>query len=114
MEDIKWLSDTGLLKRIGEKIKEWRLESDLTQQRTAELCRMSLITFQNIEHGKGGSFVNYLRVLRVLYRLDILNVFIREKEISPIEFQKFEQGLKPKQRASRKSHAADTDNTPVW
>lgn len=114
MEDIKWLSDAELLKRIGNKIKEWRLEADLTQQRTAELGRMSLITFQNIERGKGGSFANYLRILRVLDRLDVLDIFIKEKELSPIEFQKFEQGLRQKQRASRKNHAADTDNTPVW
>lgn len=114
MEDIKWLSDAELLKRIGNKIKEWRLEADLTQQRTAELGRMSLITFQNIEYGKGGSLANYLRVFRILDRLDTLAVFLKEKEISPIEFQKFEQGLRQKQRASRKNHAADTDNTPVW
>jgi len=114
MEDIKWLSDSEILKHIGLKIREWRLEENLSQQTVAKRAKMALITFQNIEHGKGGSFVNHIRVLRVLDHLDALSIFLQPKQISPIEFQRFEQGLKERQRARKKNHAADIDSTPVW
>ena len=114
MEDAKWLSDAELLSRIGAKIKEWRLESNLSQQTIAERAQLSLITFQHIEHGKGGSAANYLRVLRVLDRLDALAPFLEERHIPPIEYQKFVQGLKQRKRATKKDYAANEDSAPVW
>lgn len=31
MEDVKWMTDSAILKRIGEQIKAWRLEMNMSQ-----------------------------------------------------------------------------------
>ena len=109
MEDIQWLSDKMILEGIGKKLKEWRLEMDLSQAEMASKTELSLATYLHFEHGKGGSMSNFLRVLRVLGRLDSLEAFFQERPISPILAQKIERGMKLRQRATRNM----TKSTPT-
>ena len=109
MEDIQWLSDKMILEGIGKKLKEWRLEMDLSQAEMASKTDLSLTTYLHFEHGKGGSMANFLRVLRVLGRLDSLETFFQERPISPILAQKIERGMKLRQRATRNA----TKSTPT-
>lgn len=39
-------------KKIGIKIKEYRLKNNLTQEKLAEICNLSTIHISNIERGK--------------------------------------------------------------
>ena len=39
-------------KKIGQKIKEYRLKNNLTQEEFAELCNLSTIHISNIERGR--------------------------------------------------------------
>ena len=102
MDNIQWLSDRMILSGIGKKLKEWRLEMNLSQIDVAEQTELSLTTYLNFEHGKGGSMSNFMRVLRILNRLDSLEVFFQERPMSPILAQKIERGMKLRQRASKK------------
>jgi len=102
MEEIQWLSDRMILDGIGKKLKEWRLEMNLSQTDMAEKTGISLTTYLNFEHGKGGSMSNFLRILRILNRLDSLDVFFQERPMSPILAQKIERGMRLRQRASKK------------
>ena len=102
MEEIQWLSDRMILDGIGKKLKEWRLEMNLSQTDMAEKTGISLTTYLNVEHGKGGSMSNFLRILRILNRLDSLDVFFQERPMSPILAQKIERGMRLRQRASKK------------
>ena len=102
MEEIQWLSDSMILDGIGKKLKEWRLEMNLSQTDMAEKTGISLTTYLNFEHGKGGSMSNFLRILRILNRLDSLDVFFQERPMSPILAQKIERGMRLRQRASKK------------
>lgn len=102
MSEIQWLSDRMILEGIGKKLKEWRLEMNHSQIEVAELTELSLTTYLNFEHGKGGTMSNFLRVLRVLDKLDSLEIFFQERPMSPILAQKIERGMKLRQRASKK------------
>ena len=102
MEEIQWLSDRMILDGIGKKLKEWRLVMNLSQTDMAEKTGISLTTYLNFEHGKGGSMSNFLRILRILNRLDSLDVFFQERPMSPILAQKIERGMRLRQRASKK------------
>lgn len=115
MEDVKWMTDRAILKRIGEQIKTWRLEMNLSQVHLANKTLLSLATIYQIENGKGTSMLNLIKVLRILDRLDALSQFLQEKELSPLEYQKLESGIKIRKRAS-KAKKDDTDNnsTPLW
>ena len=115
MDDIKWMTDSAILDKIGEHIKEWRLEMNFSQVHLANKTQLSIPTIYQIESGKGTSLQNLIKVLRILDRLDALSQFLQEKEISPLEFQKLESGIKQRKRAS-KSKSNDTGNngTPLW
>ena len=115
MDDIKWMADSDILKAIGEHIKEWRLEMTLSQVHLANKTQLSIATIYQIESGKGTSLQNLIKVLRILDRLDALSQFLQEKEISPLEFQKLEAGMKHRKRASKtKSNDTDNNGTPLW
>lgn len=115
MEDIKWMTDSAILKRIREQIKAWRLETNLSQAHLANKSQLSLATIYQVESGKGTSIQNLIKVLRILDRLDALSLFFQEKEISPLEYQKLEAGMKPRKRASKaRKDESDNNSTPVW
>ena len=102
MTDPTWLSDNQILQKIGEKIKEWRLENNLSQAEVAKQTGLALITYQKFEYGKAGSLKNFLRILRILGRLDLIAPFVQERELSPIQYHEFEKTLKFPQRASKR------------
>ena len=115
MENIKWMTDSAILKRMGEQVKAWRLDMDLSQAHLAEKTQLSLATIYQIENGKGTSMQNLIKVLRILDRLDALSPFFQEKEISPLEYQKLEAGMKTRKRASKaRKDDSDNNSTPLW
>ena len=115
MENIKWMTDSAILKRMGEQIKAWRLEMNLTQVHLANKTQLSLATIYQVENGKGTSMQNLIKVLRILDRLDALSPFFQEKEISPLEYQKLEAGMKTRKRASKaRKDDSDNNSTPLW
>lgn len=116
MENIEWLSDLSILETIGKKIKEWRLQQNLTQLSIAEKARVSLSTVQSIERGKSVSMENFIRILRILGYLNALYIFMEEKRLSPIEYLKLEKGMKQRKRASKigGKNDRDIDSENVW
>ena len=116
MEDIKWHSDSEILAQVGKKIKEWRLEVNISQKQLAEKSRLSLFTLQQIEYGKNSTLANLLRVLRTLDRLDYFALFFESRQFSPIEYERLSK-LPVRQRATKEKNKAndkDADNEPLW
>lgn len=119
MTDIKWASDSEVLTRIGQKVKEWRLEMNLSQKELSEKAQLSPLTIQQVEYGKGTSVRNLLHVLRVLDRLDFFELFFQEKQLSPVEYErmmKIHSDNERKRASSKKNkeYDTDTDNAPLW
>ncbi len=116
MENIPWLSDASIMKSIGLKLKEWRLEQNLSQVSLARKAGLSLTTVQAAEYGKNISFENLIRILRILGRLNALHILLEERHISPIEYHKMELGQKRRTRASKATvkHDKDIDDKPIW
>ncbi|MBQ9475026.1 MAG: helix-turn-helix transcriptional regulator [Bacteroidales bacterium] len=115
MENIKWMTDIAILKRIGEQIKNWRLEMNLSPARLAEKADLGLSTVSGVESGNGTSLQNLIKILRILDRLDSLYQFFQDKNWTPLEFQKIESGITPRKRASKSNKNDSNDNsTPLW
>lgn len=112
MDDIYMLSDESLGQKIGLKIREWRLRQDITQQRLAEDAQVGLSTLKKMEGGSIGSFDSFLRIMRVLGKLDVFNEFIKEEEMSPNEYYEFQQSL-ARRRRKRASAAKNNNNAKV-
>ena len=98
MEDIYMLADPLILKRIGDNLKKSRLKQNITQQSLSEAAGASLSSVKNIEKGDIRSFDSFLRVLRALGKLDILQPLVDEEQMSPSEYYEFVYSQKRHQR----------------
>ena len=95
-------SDNVILHDIGKKIKEVRLEQNITQQQLSELSGVSKRSIGNIENGLNHSVMAMIAILRALSILDYLDRFFEEKKISPLEFAKLIENRKVRKQAKRR------------
>ena len=114
MEDIKWMTDATILEHVGSRVREWRLEVGLSQKDLAAKALLSLQTVQKLEKGKGASLFNLIRILRIVGRLEALEAFTAEREISPIALEKLNSHNKVRQRAPKRKKDENAEGTPLW
>lgn len=95
---------------IGERLKQARLNRDLTQAEVARLAGVARKTVLNAEKGKA-QLETLIAIMMALDLTDHLNLFLPKQEISPLQLAKL-QGKK-RQRASGQHHAPD-EETPQW
>lgn len=86
MDDIYILSDAMVLNKVGNHLRTLRLKQNITQQSLAEAANVSLSTVKKMEKGEIRSFDAFLRVLRTLGRLDVLQPLVEEPQLSPSEY----------------------------
>ena len=86
MDDIYVLADSIILCRIGQKLKTVRLKQNITQQSLSEEANVSISTIKKIEKGEIRTFDSFLRVLRTLGKLEVLQSLVDEEPLSPSEY----------------------------
>ncbi|MFK4751972.1 MULTISPECIES: helix-turn-helix transcriptional regulator [Oceanospirillaceae] len=101
-------SATALAAELGERLKQARLNRDLTQADVAEQAGIARKTVLNAEKGKAQLDI-FIAILAVLELTDQLELFLPKQEISPIQLAKL-QG-KQRQRASGQRHPDQEANT---
>ncbi len=89
------------LQIIGEQVKRLRLLTDMDQRDLAEQAGVALNVVKNIEYGKGSTLASFIKVLKVLDRVEWLNALQPEVSISPIQMLRSRKKA-PRQRASRR------------
>jgi transcriptional regulator with XRE-family HTH domain len=81
---------------IGERIKQYRLNQNLSQESLANLAGLSRNAVVNAE--KGGSGLNtYIAIMNALGRIDVFEAAFPEESVSPI--QMVERNKRKRQRA---------------
>lgn len=85
MKKMLGTSDGAILETIGERVRQERLNQNLTQASLAQKAGVSLIVIQRLEGGRGCRLENLIRILRSLNKLDQLDLFLPEPGVSPIE-----------------------------
>ena len=98
MDDIYFLTDLDVAKRIGANLKSLRLRQNVTQSNLAESAGVSLSTLKKIENGDICSFDSFLRLLRTLRKLDVLQPLVEEEQLTPNEYWEFINNAKRKER----------------
>ena len=98
MDDIYFLTDLDVAKRIGTNLKSMRLRQNITQSNLAESAGVSLSTLKKIESGDICSFDSFLRMLRTLRKLDVLQPLVEEEQLTPNEYWEFINSAKRKVR----------------
>ncbi|MFN8165073.1 MAG: helix-turn-helix transcriptional regulator [Bacteroidia bacterium] len=104
------MSDQALAGVIGEYVKHHRLEQNKTQQDISHAAGISRSTLSLLEKGETVTVATLIQVLRVLNLLQVMDVFVVKKEISPIALAKIEQ--EQRLRAGKKK--SDSSKKSDW
>jgi transcriptional regulator with XRE-family HTH domain len=78
------LGDKALQKQVGERLREFRLGRNESQQELASRAGIGRATLQRLEEGRAGTMVTFLRVLRALELTDGLEILLPRVEAGPL------------------------------
>lgn len=94
-----------LEQRTGRLVREARLGRDMSQAELARISNLSISTVRKLESGSGANLETFLRVLRTLDRLDVIDSLDEGfSEPSPMAKLRIAKKLSARrQRASRKA-----------
>ena len=92
------MSPVAIAEELGNRLKQARLNADLTQAELASRAGLNRRTILNAEKGKV-QLENLVAILVAMDMADQLNMFLPVQEISPIQLAKLKG--QQRQRASR-------------
>ena len=99
----KWSSksDSALERSFGEYIKHHRLKQNITQGKLSKNAGISRSTLSLMERGESVNISTFIKVLRALNLLHIMENFEVQNEISPIQLAKLEREQRKRASASK-------------
>jgi transcriptional regulator with XRE-family HTH domain len=106
------MSDSSIIKKIGEFIRQKRLSMNKTQSQLANEAGINRWTISQVENGKSVTLLSLIQMLRVLDAFNVLDGFHFEERISPIEYAKLKE--RKRKRARPKNTAAEPENDLEW
>ena len=109
--NIRWdvLSDTAIVKTIGDFIKYHRLEQNKSQGQLATEAGINRSTLIELEQGTSCKIITLIQLLRALKLLDVLALFEIQQQLSPIQLATLEQAKR--KRASKNKGAGGKPNS---
>jgi len=109
---IDWpsMSDKALMEKIGSFVQHHRLNQNRSQSDVSKAAGLSRSTLSLLERGEKISLSSLIQVLRVLDLLYIMDVFKVNKEISPIEYARLQKNKRQRARAQKEN----LNNDPGW
>lgn len=99
---------SALAGEIGERLKQARLNRDLTQSEVAQLAGVARKTVLNAEKGKAQLEI-FIAIMIALELTEHLDLFLPKQQISPLQLAKL-QGKK-RQRASGQRRESEEDKS---
>ncbi len=107
------MSPTAIAEQLGDRLKQARLNADLTQSELASRTGLNRKTIINAEKGNV-QLKNLISILVSLNMADHLDLFLPMQEISPLQLAKLKG--KKRQRASRskKIESQNREDKSSW
>jgi transcriptional regulator with XRE-family HTH domain len=96
------LSDDAIISKIGNFVKQERLDQRVTQQQLATKAGINRTTLSELELGRRCHLITLIQVLRILNKLQILDVFEYIKPVSPMMLAEMEVKYHVKARVRNK------------
>ena len=106
------MTDKALIATIGTFVKNHRLNQNRSQNDVATAAGISRSTLSLLERGEKITLGSLIRVLRILDLLYVMDVFKVADEISPLEYAKLKK--KKRQRVRKKNVSLNADEGPEW
>ncbi len=107
---MKGVTATALAEEIGDRLKQARLNRNLTQSEVAELDGVARKTVLNAEKGKVQLNI-MIAILMALDLTDQIDLFLPKQEISPLQLAKL-QGKKRQRASGQRSN--ENEETSEW
>lgn len=95
------LSDTAILKRLGARLKAYRIARGMKQQELAAESGVGVSTIAKIENGQSVMLSLLISVMRTLGLLENLDLLVPEQKSSPMDLLKM-QGKQVKRVRTKK------------
>ncbi len=110
---LEAMSPIAIAEELGNRLKQARLNANLSQTEVAKRTGLNRRTILNAEKGKV-QLENFIAILASLDLADQLNLFLPVQEISPVQLAKL-KGQK-RQRASKVKNTKDSTKAekPSW
>lgn len=105
-------SDAVTLQAIGNFLKEARLQQNKSQEVAAEEAGVHRSTLVRMENGEGGTLLSFIQLLRMLDKLQLLQVFETKPQVSPMLLAELE--LKKRRRARVKGKKIKPQDKSDW
>jgi transcriptional regulator with XRE-family HTH domain len=103
------MSDKALIEQIGAFITYRRIEQDKTQDALAADAGISRSTLSLLERGETVNLSTLIQVLRVLDQLKVMNAFVVQETISPLELARLEKKKRKRATGKRSVTSTETD-----
>jgi len=98
------MSDNALSGTIGNFVKYHRLIQNRTQKEVSKSAGISRSTLSLLEKGEKINLNSLIKVLRVLDLLYIMDVFKVKEEINPVEYAKLQKNKRKRASANKKTN----------
>ena len=111
--ELAKLTPGAIAEELGERLRQARLNADLTQAEVASRAGLSRRTVLNAEKGQV-QLENLVAILAALDMVNQLDAFLPAQELSPLQLAKLKGHMR--QRASRAETKADRtgEAKPSW
>ena len=85
MEIINELTDETILNELGSRIKKRRIQANITQEMLSYEAGISKRTIERLESGESVQLNSFIRILRALDLLSLLEASLPRAKAGPIE-----------------------------
>ena len=111
--ELKKMSPAAIAKELGNRLKQARLNANLTQAEVASRAGLNRRTILNAEKGNV-QLKNLVAILDAMDRVDSLNMFLPVQEISPIQLAKLKGQERQRASKSRKRNILTKEDKLSW
>ncbi len=108
------MSDSAILKELGDRLQRLRLDRNITQQELADRAGLSRPTISEMENTGRCTLPTLLRVLRVLDRLEDLEAFLPPPQPSPLELARRRGRVRRRASGNHLPEDEADDEEPSW
>ena len=105
------MSDKAILRELGRRVKQRRLDKNLSQESLAEMAGVNRMTVVNLEQGRTTTLLTFVQVLHALGSLDGLQGFLPDLGPSPLLVAKMKGKKRLKASGRSKKSGRDSGET---
>jgi len=106
------MSARAICQEMGQRLKQARLNANLTQKETAERAGLSVTAIQSAERGEA-LLETVVAVLMSLDMVEQIDNFVPEQQISPLQLVKL-KGKKRRRASGNRVQSSPENNADEW